>query len=365
MIRGLRFQNYRLMEDFVLGLTPEQLTDNDNPAVSPPLASLVAIIGHNASGKTSVFEGLAFLRDIMLLGPTDVSRDKARASIAEEFNWNHDPQQAMSFSLLFEQPPEQYYGYRLTLKRQGDGQLAVVGEEALSYHRRQAHWEAACLLRRHEQEPVLRGENEQPLPEPCAEGRMTALSYFGRSAESPQLHYIYRQLTGVYYYHLASNQEPATSLLEQVQKAHPQDFAGWLAAMVTAMRRGQSRKDSFDPQNLSTGERKFLEMLLLLKLDYSLVCYDEPDVSLYYMMMEELLKNFRDFSLEADRQIFFSTHNSKLLQGMKPAETWYLTRDDARGVLARSVGDNPIAVSMYEEGLDLGMLWYGGYLGEP
>lgn len=72
----------------------------------------------------------------------------------------------------------------------------------------------------------------------------------------------------------------------------------------------------------------------------------------------------RHYILEQkDAQIFLTTHNSSVLEALSPEEVWAFERRNDGQIHVRSLAQDEIVRQMYKEGINMGMLWYGGHLG--
>ncbi|MDO5016473.1 MAG: AAA family ATPase [Eubacteriales bacterium] len=385
MIKGIHFKNYSVLRDFTLGLTREDLESSNSDAAS--ISLLLGLIGKNSSGKSTVFDGLAYLRDIVKFGLSRASSMDRRGGFASLKSKGPDRKdEKVELEVIGETPDDEHYSYRLVLA-DDTYQRPYIYEEKLECWP-QGSQQAICHFR---QQAISGGGSQLEFLDPqgekrrltLADAKEPGLAFLGRVDELPFVSYIYRSFYRIFVYRISPEQTlPAKkeagghsrlrdrgdnleNVLAFLRQKDPQAYDAWLADSLGKIYGEQMSADQFKLEEMSTGERKFFELLLVLKESYSLICLDEPDVSLYYKMVESLLVEMRDYGLKSpDSQIIFSTHNSSLLQGLKPEEVWIMDRsrkDDS--ISARPASEDPIVRSMYEEGLDMGMLWYGGYLG--
>ena len=117
---------------------------------------------------------------------------------------------------------------------------------------------------------------------------------------------------------------------------------------------------------MSDGTLKVFAYLLLLE-DPSpppFICIEEPENGLYHKLLESLAIEFREHATgKKDRsQIFITTHHPYLVDALNPEEVWILVKMPDGFSNARRASDDPIVMSMVEEGQVLGNLWYSDYL---
>ncbi|MBO4407759.1 MAG: hypothetical protein J5786_00625, partial [Clostridiales bacterium] len=122
------------------------------------------------------------------------------------------------------------------------------------------------------------------------------------------------------------------------------------------------------PQALtSSPDKLFLYMLLLRDRDpHSTIFIETPDKDLYHDMVDVLSDDMRDFSIKNKYcQIVFSTHNPYIVESMNPKEIWVFSRtfDKEEGdVKISCAGEDRLVSEMFEQGVGMGAIWYGGHL---
>lgn len=385
MIKGIHFKNYSVLRDFSLGWTREDLATSNSDAASVGL--LLGLIGKNSSGKSTVFDGLAYLRDIVKFGLSRASSMDRRGGFASlKSKGQNQKDEKVELTVIGETPEGEHYSYQLLLADDAY-QRPYICEEKLERWPRGSQ-QATCLL---QQQAISAARSQLEFLDSQGERRQltlsdtktTGLAFLGRIDELPFVSYVYHSFYRIFVYRISPEQPLPTkkeagghsrlrdrgdnleNVLNFLRQKDPQAYDAWLEDSLAKIYGEPMAAEQFRLEEMSTGERKFFELLLLLKENYSLICLDEPDAGLYYKMVESLLLEMRDYGLKSpDSQIIFSTHNTNLLQGLKPEEVWIMERSRKdNSISARPASEDPIVRSMYEEGLDMGMLWYGGYLG--
>lgn len=121
----------------------------------------------------------------------------------------------------------------------------------------------------------------------------------------------------------------------------------------------------FYAQQMSDGTLKLFAYLLLLEdpTPPPFLCIEEPENGLYHRLLETLVKEFREHSNKrTGSQVFITTHQPYLVDGMYPEEVWVLEKGlDGFSTLRRANAD-PSIQHLTDQGLPLGGLWYSDYL---
>ena len=124
--------------------------------------------------------------------------------------------------------------------------------------------------------------------------------------------------------------------------------------------------DPFYAQKMSDGTLKVFAYLLLLEdpTPPPFICIEEPENGLYHKLLETLADEFREHATgrKGGSQIFLTTHQPYLVNALSPDEVWILEKGKNGFSEIRRASDDPLLVSLVEEGLPLGTLWYSDYL---
>jgi predicted ATPase len=124
-------------------------------------------------------------------------------------------------------------------------------------------------------------------------------------------------------------------------------------------------RDPFYAQQMSDGTLKIFAYLLLLEdpAPPPFLCIEEPENGLYHRLLETLVKEFRDHSnRRPGSQVFITTHQPYLVDGLKPEEVWILEKAADGFSSLRRASDDPIIDNLVAQDLPLGGLWYSDYL---
>lgn len=126
--------------------------------------------------------------------------------------------------------------------------------------------------------------------------------------------------------------------------------------------------DPFFAQQMSDGTLKVFAYLLMLEdpTPPPFVCIEEPENGLYHKLLGALADEFREHATgrKGGSQIFVTTHQPYFVDALSPEETWILEKGDDGFSTIRRASENALVMSMVEEGLPLGGLWFSDYLEE-
>lgn len=123
--------------------------------------------------------------------------------------------------------------------------------------------------------------------------------------------------------------------------------------------------EPFYAQQVSDGTLKVFAYLLLLE-DPSpppFLCIEEPENGLYHKLLETLAREFRSHATgrKDGSQIFVTTHQPYFVDALAPEEVWVLEKGPDGFSTIRRASDDPLVLSLVNEGLPLGGLWYSDY----
>jgi predicted ATPase len=124
--------------------------------------------------------------------------------------------------------------------------------------------------------------------------------------------------------------------------------------------------DPFYAQQMSDGTLKLFAYLLLLEdpTPPPFLCIEEPENGLYHKLLESLATEFREHATgqKNSSQVFVTTHQPYFVDALEPKEVWILEKGVNGFSVIRRASDDSVVVSMVEEELPLGGLWYSDYL---
>lgn len=293
------------------------------------LTPLTVLIGENGSGKTTVFEALSFLHDCFTLGLRETWYRYGGAKELRTLG------QEGPITVEIEYKISGYYSITYHLSIDEENRRPVVIEE----------WVHGC------QElgcsPLCFLEHNA--------GKVRVIS----SAESDNVSkYTEIKLNGV--------DLIATSVLGQFE-GYPEIAAIRDIAMGWRIMPKTKKLKNINNLNFLNHSSASLDLISLYaensSPDFSLpslICIEEPAMSIYPRLLASLTERFRDAA--AHTQFIITTHAPIFLNALRPEEVWLLYRNQNGYTQVRRVDFVPHVIDFWENGGLLGHLWTEGYL---
>lgn len=388
MLRGIKVQGFSALASLAMGLTPKDLQEAQEPAgLSQSLLPLSLVIGRNDTGKTALFELIAFLRDIQLLGLPLAAAKPPREGFAKLLTRKEGKAAtAMQIDLCFEMPAakEQARFLHYHLHLQADShQRPYIAVESLDLYRfgkepvapfRLLHQaDGACHL------APLDGPSERF---ELSSKTHTALSLFGRLLRFPSCAWLSQEIRAWYVSRLPEEMRPSMQSKEPGGHRHlnercdnVQNFLDYMKAESPARYQAMMRRirkslpaakkigDAFFDSQIRSGSLKLFVLFLLFEDERSLICLDEPDLGLYHEMLASMVFEMREYLLRRPKaQLILSSHHPLLVDACRPEEIWRFDREDTGDIRAERLSNDPMVSRFLDEGLSLGSLWYQGHL---
>ena len=137
LIEGFRVRNYRVLKDITIGKLWNQ---QDTPALTP----LVAVIGKNGVGKSTLFDAFGFLSDCLAVGVEEACDLKQRGGFDRLVSSGEDG--PIHFDIYYrESPGDRPITYELSISRDKSGR-PFVAEERLRQRRKGQKQRLAALV---------------------------------------------------------------------------------------------------------------------------------------------------------------------------------------------------------------------------
>lgn len=426
MLTGISVRSFRILQDVSLGIVQNDLENflkQESAAdcaagFCPPLRSLAVLVGDNRSGKSSLLEALAFLRDAVLYGSEQASAMEQREGL-DEIHTYGQPEELRIELCLLTSDRRAILSYGASFGKNSAGQATFTSEELIRY--RLSHLLAEVLdLDVPEVETLAETMDKMAVfsrkelsqsgecPDLLETEAVLAAHSFRESHEDAEQFYNFLEhifiLTGDgkgdrsdRHTHRRRRSCPQAATEEPLLLCDGENVDSWL-------RYWQAKDETYYNElsaligevlhipwqgrlldwisRLTASESKLCLVLLLLhqKQAKTLLSFENPDSGLYPDKVDALAAELRAYTLtNPDSQIFMTTSHMNLLESMAPEEVWafHLNGSEARsveldrdlplraGVLprirVRSAVEDPLIVAMYREGIGLGTLLYGGY----
>lgn len=405
MLSGIKIKNYALLEELVLGLDPSRFNEKtyqEDIWQERSLGHFTVLIGQNSSGKTSFFEALNFLSNVVKYDVQIAANRTKQGSYFDLVNIGMRNGCLLEFDLLFQKPNEQtWLRYAISIGSDNNYRPFINHEliEIFSYQAGKLVKERLLQVEQargfvltgrfnNSRKSAIEDNRILDVKEPVhlTKNKISALTIFGRLNQFNNLVWIYEQLSNFYFpellksadlskekiqtgghKHLNKQVTNVENVLQYFREEKPKEYKSLIKRLNENLPSGNKINLDKSPSINGAGNLKLLVIYLILADQRPIIALDEPDAGLYYDMIDALLVELRDYSIRnPNAQVFISTHNPNVLDAFSPKEVWsfdkFRQEDDQLRVVAHYVGDDPVVNAMYEEGVGLGSLWYGGYL---
>jgi predicted ATPase len=400
-IEGFRVGNYRALKDVTIGRLWNQ-------QARPPLTPLVAVIGKNGVGKSTLFDTFGFLSDCLAAGVEEACDLRQRGGFDRLISSGTDG--PIRFDIYYrEAPGDRPITYELSIARDDSGRPFVAEERLRQRRKGQSRgWPLSFLHLKSGEgeawagEESYEGEDAARVPVALTDKRRLGVATLGTLKTHPRIANFRRFLENWYlsYFtpdaarslpmagpqrHLNMHGDNVANVVQFMEREHKDRFQSILSRIavkipgvekIDTKRTDDGRlllrfndrgfNDPFYAQQMSDGTLKLFAYMLLLEDPEPppFICIEEPENGLYHKLLEPLVAEFRAHATGRKNapQIFVTTHQPYLVNALRPEETWVLEKGaDGFSKIQRADLDQTVQ-SMVEQGLPLGSLWYSDYL---
>jgi len=400
MLLGIRIQNYSIFGDDKAGIVLADLDSlrqdsaiSFSAGLSPtiPFSNLLALIGKNASGKSSFFDALSFVADCTTMGAPTASTQSGRLGFQRLLT---DTKLPMGFEFLFSMmngkhaksgPQEIIVSYQLELSSDLNGRPYYSFEKVILMNTdTSGTWsQTVCMDLIKGKGKVLSGE--QIIGGGVADIKISALRSYGAILSFPVLNALYQEISHWFFCsfslenerrkpavapgghkHLNCDGSNLENVLDYLETENPRIYQSLVEKISDKIPSIKKSKGKLPESFKSSPSKLFLYLLLLEDpMPRPLICVETPDMGLYHDMVDVLASEFRLYSVRHPySQIIFTTHNPYILESMAPEEVWIFKRveDDVNNLVdIECAGANPIVAEMYKQGVGMGAIWYAGH----
>lgn len=382
-IEYLHVQNYRALHDLELkALTP-----------------LTVFVGPNGSGKSTIFDVFAFLSESFTSG---LRRAWDKRGRFRELR-TRGASGPITFEIKYrEKPDTPVITYHLSIDEDLNGPF--VAEEWLQWRRGKQYGRPFKFLDfKKGSGQVISGdmpdESDDRISETLDSADALAVNALGQLARHPRVSALRRFITGWYLSYLtaesargvpeAGPQERLSAtgdnlpnVIQYLKERHPPRLEKILNVMSARIPRLEKVEAEFLADGrllLRIKDAPFSEPILakftsdgtLKMLSYLTVLYDpqppqlvgveEPENHLHPRLLVELAEECRQAA--GRTQLMVTTHSPFFVNGLRPAETWILYRDEKGFTQAGRASEIAGVNEFMEQGALLGQLWAEGYFG--
>ncbi len=399
-LEGIRIQNYRVLRDVTLGKLW-------NLQGASPLTPLVAVIGKNGVGKSTLFDAFGFLCDSLSSGVEEACDMRGRGGFDKLISKGADG--PIQFELYFREAPNvRPLTYEVSFALD-ESHRPFVETERLRQRRKGATrgWPFSFLNLSAGHGEVWKGESygeeaAAKVTVDLTDPRQLGIATLGVFREHPRIA-TFRNFVQSWYLsyftpdaarslplagpqkHLSVHGDNLGNVVQFMERESPDRFQSILDNItdkipgVDRIRTSKSPDgrlllefndkgfdDPFYAQQMSDGTLKLFAYLLLLEdpEPAPFICIEEPENGLYHKLLEALASEFRSHATgkKDAPQIFVTTHQPYFVDALEPEETWILEKGPDGFATIRRASDDPIVEAMVGEGRPLGSLWYSDYL---
>ncbi len=398
-IEGFRVQNFRVLKDVTIGRLW-------NLQKKEPLTPLVAVIGKNGTGKSTLFDAFGFLADSLAVGVEAACDLKQRGGFDRLLSAGQPG--PIRFEVYYREAPKaRPITYELSIDADKAGR-PFVAEERLR-QRRLSHGRPYSFMNLHSGvgeawagEEGIEGEDSSKIRVELTDSRRLGIATLGTLKDHPRIAKFRSFLEDWHlsYFtpdaarslpmagpqrHLNVHGDNLGNVVQFLERESPERLNTILkriADRIPGITKIATKKtddgrlllqfndrgftDPFFAQQMSDGTLKVFAYLLMLEDPDPppFLCIEEPENGLYHKLLETLAHEFRAHATgkKHSSQIFVTTHQPYFVDALRPEETWVIEKGLDGFSSVRRAADDPVVKSLVAEGVPLGGLWYSDYL---
>ena len=400
ILEGIQIQNYRALRDVTLGKT------FDNKA--EPLPRLMAVIGANGTGKSTLMDALGFVGDCLQEG-VQAACDKPQRGGFEHLR-TQGAEGPIQFEIRYREGAEaRPISYTLHIDGDRHGRPVVVYERLRQRRKGQSSGQPHSFLLIDNGKGIVWAGEASASAEGTRHGdvamadrQVLGIATLGTLADHPRIAAFRAFLSGWYlsYFvpdlarsqpmsgaepHLDRTGENLGKYLQFIRQANLEGFTSMLARIakkipglvkIEAMSAPDKRlllafhatgyAEPFFQQDMSDGTLKLLAYMLLMEDPdpAPLIGIEEPENGLHHQLLADLAREFKEFARRAKGpQVLITTHAPNFVDALTPQEVWILEKGpNGFSRLARAA-DIPGVKELFNEGIPMGSLWFSNHFG--
>ncbi|QIL44954.1 AAA family ATPase [Acidovorax sp. HDW3] len=401
VLEGIRIQNYRSLKDVTLGKTFEQQSGEALPR-------LMAVIGANGVGKSTLLDALGFLGDCLNDG-VEAACDRPQRGGFERLR-TLGVQEPIRFEVRFRQTAkDRPISYSLWIDQDARGRVCVVYERLRQRRKGQPTGRPYSFLELRDGEGyVWSGEETQDsegarkIDIRMSDRQVLGIATFGTLRDHPRIGQFRAFLAGWYlsYFvpelartqpmngadpHLNRRGDNLAKYLQFIERENPRGFKAALGLIAQKLPGVQSiRSDRtqdgrvllefsaqgydtpFYQQDMSDGSLKLLAYLLLMEdpAPAPLIGIEEPENGLHHQLLAVLAQELQAFALRPrGPQVLVTTHSPYFVDALTPEEVWVLHKGRDGYTQVLRAADIAGVQAMFDEGIPTGSLWFSNHFG--
>lgn len=400
ILEGIQIQNYRALKDVTLGKTFDNEAD--------PLPRLMAVIGANGTGKSTLMDALGFVGDCLQEG-VQAACDKPQRGGFERLR-TQGASGPIQFEIRYRQNADSRpISYTLHIDCDRHGRPLVVYERLRQRRKGQSSGRPHSFLLIENGigtvwagEASVDAEGTRHSDVVMADRQVLGIATLGTLADHPRIAAFRAFLSGWYlsYFvpHLARSQpmsgadphldrtgENLGKYLQFIQRENPEAFKGMLrriAKKIPGLREikpvpapdkrlllafyATGYAEPFYQQDMSDGTLKLLAYMMLMEDPdpAPLIGIEEPENGLHHQLLADLAREFKEFARRSKGpQVLLTTHAPHLVDALAPDEVWILEKGEAGFSSLCRAADVTGVQELYAEGIPMGSLWFSNHFG--
>lgn len=403
ILEGIRIQNYRALKDVTFGQTFE------NRKTAEVLPRLMAVIGANGVGKSSLLDALGFVGDCLNEG-VEAACDKPHRGGFERLR-TLGSGGAIQFEIRYRQAKNERpisYGLHIDLDKRG--RASVVFERLRQRRFGQGNRQPYTFLElvngvgyAWTGEEIDGAEGKERTSINMSDRQVLGISTLGTLVDHPRISQFRSFLGGWYlsYFvpelarsqpmsgadpHLNRRGDNLAKYLQFIERERPTGFKAaldYIATKIPGLEQIKSVKAPdgrlllefhatgypdrpFFQQDMSDGSLKLLAYMLLIEDPdpAPLIGIEEPENGLHHQLLSLLAQELQAFAQKSrGPQVLVTTHSPNFVDALTPSEVWILQKtEEGHSTLTRAA-DIPSVQDLFDEGIPMGSLWYSDHFG--
>jgi predicted ATPase len=402
ILEGIQIRNFRALKDITLGKT---IYESNNPE----LPRLVAVIGANGVGKSSLLDALSFLGDCLKEG-VEIACDKQHRGGFDQLR-TKGVDGAIEFEIRYrESDRDRPINYTLHIGCDQLGRPIVVKERLRQRRKGQKNGQPFPFVDltngegyAWSGESTATVEGNTYIPVKMTDHRVLAITTLGYVSDHPRIG-LFRIFLSRWYLsyfvpqlarepsmagaeaHLDREGKNLDKYLQFIERAKPLEFKAMLQSVAKKIPGinniksviGLSKQlflefycdgygdNPFYKQSMSDGTLKLLAYLLLMEDPdpAPFIGIEEPENGLHHQLLSILAKEFKTFaSQERGPQVLVTTHSPNFVDALSPHEVWILDKGADGFTTLKLAADLPEVVALFDEGIPMGSLWFSNHFG--
>jgi predicted ATPase len=402
ILEGIRIQNYRALRDVTFGQTFEKRN-------APPLPRLMAVIGANGVGKSTLLDALGFIGDCLNEG-VEAACDKPHRGGFERLR-TLGVCEPIQFEIRYRQSTkDRPISYSLHIDMDKRGRVLVVYERLRQRRLGQSNGQPYSFLELANGigfawtgEEINGKEGRDRTSIKMSDRQVLGISTLGTLVDHPRISQFRSFLGGWYlsYFvpelarsqpmagaepHLNRRGDNLAKYLQFIERQHPSKFKkalDWIATKIPGLEEIKSVKapdgrlllefhakgydqKPFYQQDMSDGSLKLLAYMLLMEDPdpAPLIGIEEPENGLHHQLLDLLAAELQGFAMRTrGPQVLVTTHSPNFVDALNPNEVWIFNKGgDGYSSLTRAADLHGVQ-ELFDEGIPMGSQWYSNHFG--